>query len=370
MGQHSKGWLAAPVELKAAERPGDLPSGGYKIAFRLGVEQAGKLRACDDFKHGLTNQACRARTPIELVSWGRLSQLRRTFAKDGRDRALFTADHEAASKQLPLGPADQLYAIVALRCPTSGIWYGFRSRALVCGSAAAVVHYNVFPRLITAISNRTFGVPLISFFEDFAALPPRLLARKGMAAFTGFCELFGRLKSAKSEIGPEVTFAGLLGTYSAKEADFVLRNCLQAEKEKARPAPVLSYLVQGWISSHRLEKLVGRLTFSQTSLFGKFARAHLRPLYRKLYRRVYNSALSAEERGLVPCGGTRRSSPFPHVYVGHYRRNSTGPFTRTRLPTRRAYALCSSTRERLKPVWAPTWRPSFVRGRSCLNRLV
>ena len=42
--------------------------------------------------------------------------------------------------------------------------------------------------------------------------------------FAGFCELLGvRLKSAKSEVGPEVTFLGLVGTYPAKKTDFVLQ---------------------------------------------------------------------------------------------------------------------------------------------------
>ena len=257
MDQRSKGWSAAPVELKAPGRPADLPAGGYNVAFRLGVEQAEKLRACDDLKHGLANQACRVHTPIKLVSWDHLSQLCRTFAKGGRDWALFKADHEAAYNTLPLGPADQLYSIVALRHPTSGIWYGFRSRTLFFGSVAAVIHYNVFPRLITAIFNKTFGIPLICFFDDFAALLPRLLARKGLAVFAGFCESSGiRLKSAKSELGPESTFLGLQGTYPAKMTDFVLQICLPAEKKKkARPALILSYLAQGRISYQELEKL-------------------------------------------------------------------------------------------------------------------
>ena len=254
MCQHSKGWLAAPVELKASGRPADLPTGGYNIAFRFGVEQAEKLRACDDLKHGLTNQACRVHTPIRLVSWDHLSQLCRTFARDGRDWALFKADHEAAYKQLPMDPADQLFAIIALRHPTSGIWHGFRSRTLVFGSIAAVIHYNVFSRLITAIFNKTFGIPLICFFDDFAALLPRLLARKGMAVFTGFCNILGiKLKSDKSELGPEVTFLGLQGTYPAKETGSILRICLPAEKKKAWSALTLSYLPQGRLSYQELK---------------------------------------------------------------------------------------------------------------------
>ena len=368
MDQHAKGWLAAPVELKASGRPADLPTGGYNIAFRFGVEQAEKLRACDDLKHGLANQACRVHTPIKLVSWDHLSQLCRSFAKDGRDWALFKADHEAAYKQLPLDPADQLYAIVALRHPTSGVWYGFRSRTLVFGSVAAVIHYNVFSRLITVIFNKTFGIPPICFFDDFAALLPRLLARKGLAAFTAICELLGiKLKSAKSELGPEVTFLGLQGTYPAEKTDFVLQICLPAEKKKAWSALILSYLSQGRISYQELEKLIGRLSFSQTLLFGKFARTQLRPLYQKLYRRVYNATLSAEERDVFS-RWYETIIAFSHGYAGRFPRISTGCFTQTRPLIRLVSAPCSLILEGLLPAWTPNGRPSSGPGHSCSNR--
>ena len=135
-----------PRPLTASGRPEDQPEGDYNIVFRFGVEQADKLRACDDLKHGLTNKACQITTPIKLVSWGHVSQLRRSYASDGRDWALFKADHEAAYKQLPLGPKGQATAIIALRRPTSGKWFGFRSRTLMFGSVAAVLHYNIFTR--------------------------------------------------------------------------------------------------------------------------------------------------------------------------------------------------------------------------------
>ena len=97
------GWKSPPP-LDASGRPADLPAGGQNIAFRFGVEQADKLRACDDLNHILTNAACRVRPPIKLVSWGHASQLCRTFACDGGEWDLFKADHEAAYKQLPLDP--------------------------------------------------------------------------------------------------------------------------------------------------------------------------------------------------------------------------------------------------------------------------
>ena len=64
--------------------------------------------------------------------------------------------------------------------------------------------------------------------------------------FAGFCELLGvRLKSAKSEVGPEVTFLGLVGTYPAKKTDFVLQTLLPGGGKKARSALIPPYLTRG-----------------------------------------------------------------------------------------------------------------------------
>ena len=60
-GQKSKGWMPDPIPLTASGRPIDQPTGGYNIVFRFGVEQAEKLRACDDLKHGLTNKPVKSR---------------------------------------------------------------------------------------------------------------------------------------------------------------------------------------------------------------------------------------------------------------------------------------------------------------------
>ena len=145
---------ASPFLLGESGRPKDIHSDGFNIAFRFGAEQADKLRACDDLRRSLTNSACRVHTTVKLVSWGHVSQLRRSYARDGRDWALFKADHESDYNQLPLGPADQSYDIISLRNPATGKWHGFRARTLMFGSVAAVLHYNVFSRLITAIFNR------------------------------------------------------------------------------------------------------------------------------------------------------------------------------------------------------------------------
>ena len=62
---------------------------------------------------------------------------------------------------------------------------------------------------------------------------------------------------------------------------------------------IASYLKEGRIPHRCLDKLIGRLSFSQTALFGEFARAQLRPMYRKIHRRVYTAALSAYEKSIL-----------------------------------------------------------------------
>ena len=231
--QVKKGWLNPPVELKEDGRPAGIRPGQYNIAFRFGVEQAAKLRACDDLRHSMTNSACSVMTPIQLVSWDHLAQLCRRSCGKSRDWALIKADHEAAYKQLPLRPEDQFRAVIALRCPVTGKWFGFVSRTLMFGATAAVLHYNVFSRLITALVNRVLGIPLICFFDDFAALVPRLLSNKAMAVFSRFCEIMGiTLKPGKSEVGAKITFIGLLGWFPSAENGCALHISLSPGREK------------------------------------------------------------------------------------------------------------------------------------------
>ena len=184
--QVKKGWLNSPVELEEGGRPKGFRTGKYNIAFRFGAEQAAKLRACDDLRRSLANSACSVLTPIQLASWGHLAQLCRRSCGESRDWALLNADHEAAYKQLPTRPSEQAREIIASKRPVTGKWLGFASIALVFGATAALLRYNVFSRLIAALVNRLLGIPLICFFDDFAALAPRLLANKAMSGFPAF----------------------------------------------------------------------------------------------------------------------------------------------------------------------------------------
>ena len=294
--QCEKGWLTRPFPLCSKGRPFVLENSKLNIAFRFGVAQGEKLRACDDLRHSHTNLSCVVETPIKLVSWDHLAELTNLVNDGSRDWAFFKADHEAAYKQLPLDYSHAKLAVVALRSPIDGRWYGFLSRTMMFGAISAVLHYNVFSRLLSEIVSKLLGIPLLCFFDDFGSIIPAELANRALATFTAFCSKLGiTLKTAKSEVGQEVTFLGLRGSFPCKANNFKLSVTLTPDKAKAWAEEIELFIRQRSIPSPVLEKLIGKLGFSQTNLFGKFARTQLRPLYKKFYSRNFSPKLSLSE---------------------------------------------------------------------------
>ena len=128
-------------------------------AFRLGVSRGIKLRARDDLKHPLTNLSCAVRTPIKLSSWGHLAEICRRVAPASQDWRFSKADHESAYKQLPLQGDHSCLAEATIRNPDDGLRYGFRSRTILFGAAAAVLRYNAFSRIVAEIFARLSAFP-------------------------------------------------------------------------------------------------------------------------------------------------------------------------------------------------------------------
>ena len=115
-----------------------------------------------------------------------------------------------------------------------------------------------------------------------------------------------------------MTFIGLLGSFPFHGNNFRLAISLTPEKREKWPILIRSYLKLGGSPIGFLGRLIGRLSFSKTEIFGKFPRAQQRPLYTKLYRRVYNSRLPKLERDTLRWWGDviaefdpRLSAPRP-----------------------------------------------------------
>ena len=96
-------------------------------AYRLGVQETGKLRAAADLKRSSTTEAAPVHTPINLPPRCHLAQLRDSHRFRRETRPFFRAkgDHADAHRQLPLAGEDQLAAAVTLRNPGDQPKYGF-----------------------------------------------------------------------------------------------------------------------------------------------------------------------------------------------------------------------------------------------------
>ena len=67
---------------------------------------------------------------------------------------------------------------------------------------------------------------------------------------------------------------------------------LSPEKASLWAPTIDKIITDGCIAHALLESLIGRLGFAQTAVFGRFARAMLKPLYAKLYAPRYSAALT------------------------------------------------------------------------------
>ena len=116
----------------------------------------------------------------------------------------------------------------------------------------------------------------------------RLFADSALVEFSEFCPLIGiKLKEEKSEACPDITFLGLRASFPSFASRFELSVRLGDNKRTAWLALADHFLKTKSISHQQLEKLICRLSFSKTILFGKFARAQLRPLYKNTHRMFY-----------------------------------------------------------------------------------
>ena len=130
-----KGWLLPPIPLTYEGDPFITKYHKLNIAFRFGLDQGGKLRACDDLRHARTTLACVVATPIKLVRWGHVVEHSNLANTGVRDWAFCKDDPEAAYKQLPLDWERAELSAIALRSSTrpSSVWIlrprlGFRRR--------------------------------------------------------------------------------------------------------------------------------------------------------------------------------------------------------------------------------------------------
>ena len=210
--------------------------------------------------------------------------------------SFFKCDRKSAYKSLPVDPCETRFAAITLKSPMGNKFYASISRNILFGSIASAPRYYIFARIVTEIFTLIFGASAVSFFDDFGAQTPPPLIKEALSSFQKLCALlWAKLKNGKTEIGQSVTFLGLFGSFPAECNGGRLSVRLTDEKARNWAKSIELILAGGWVSYPCLEGLIGKLSFSQTAMFGKFARPQMRALYRKLYRKSYAPSLESRE---------------------------------------------------------------------------
>ena len=114
-----------------------------------------------------------------------------------------------------------------------------------------------------------------------------------MDALTELLTLIGLgLKVGESEIGANNAFLGLNAYFPQPPSSMLL--AISPPRGKARKcASLIRRIVkEGSISHATLESTIGRLSFAQTAVFCRFARAMPKPLYSKLFSKRHIPNLS------------------------------------------------------------------------------
>ena len=182
--------------------------------------------------------------------------------------------------------------------------------ALLFGAMAAALRYNCFSWMLSVLFNLIFGIPLIGYFDDFGALIPYELSKDAIDTFVEFCTTLGiHLKTKMAEVGWEIIFLGLQGTSPSPANDMTLMIRLHPKKAETWII-MLERIIKAESATHKeLESIIGRLSPTLTSVFGRIGRATLAPLYKKLHMVKYPPALSLIRGDLVEVVGR---GPRPH----------------------------------------------------------
>ena len=225
--------LSDPIPIDNSGRVQGFSLEGANSAFRFGVEQDQKLRACGDLKQNMANLRTSVYTPIALPTWGHISEMAKRIRGSKRAWGFFKADHKGAYKQLLL---DQEYAnltLAALRRPTPEKWFAFAPKVMLFGEVSAAIRYNCCAVIFAVLANKIPGIPAFNYFGDFGSLVPDLVKLAGSRVFLGFTAVLGALtKDDKSQVGQSLAFLGLWGEFPNPDNDMLLRISLPEYKKE------------------------------------------------------------------------------------------------------------------------------------------
>jgi hypothetical protein len=301
------GWLSAPMNFEQLEQK---MGSNWVPVRRFGIQQSGKTRVIDDFSENGTNSAFAAQEKIDLKALDHLAWCGATLAKaafvsrtvdlklsdgsrlSGPVHSLWnpatekiltkTVDLKSAYKQLAIHPLERRRSVICIKDPKSGRVFGFVSRTLPFGAAAAaVLAFNRVARLVWRILIEA-GVLCTNYFDDYPVLDFSSTAGVTVHAIRSVMALLGFKCSVDKEMEFEER-TDMLGvcvdTSKVSDGSVLISN--KPSRVKNLSGNNEEVIRAGRIKSSDVARLFGRLQFAEHQLsgrIGKLALAELRHL--------------------------------------------------------------------------------------------
>ena len=278
LGEKAKGRVAGPfqcpVEWQAVMVGVDghpclqLPTQHARAAVCFAVEQADKVRRCEDFRRSWHNATISTRDTPHHHDVSTYVQLVQMYHQLGHSCVkLWGQDLDAAYRQLPLVPDCNTFTILHTGSgPT--LW---QHRAAPFGATASVWVFNRFADAMTVLSRRLLLSAVCHFVDDFTCIDD---PDGAASSFRGFKELFSILgldmkESKEQEPNPRQK---VLGVYMEVKPDhIVLEAC--PERQIRTLALLRKSLASNNMTAHEAQHCAGKLAFLASTFFGSVGKA-------------------------------------------------------------------------------------------------
>ena len=279
-----KGRMAGPFA-SAAEVEAWL-GGECAMSRRFGVQQADKLRECDDFtkRSAHVNAGARCLKKMRLASVDTVLSVALALGTEGGEMPsdgihLWKGDHASAYRQVPILEAHQRLAVVVFCHPETGHHVFFVHHALPFGAVASVVGYNRISRAIAFLARKMFALPVVSYFDDFIGVELGRGSGLGFAAFQELNRVLGFVLKWRKDWWPAPR-APVLGV-DVSVAALPFKVSVTSERCQRLTAMLQGFVAAGSVSPTEGGTAAGKLRFAQAGVFGAVGRAAIQPFFRR-----------------------------------------------------------------------------------------
>ena len=231
-------------------------------AVCFSVEQPDKVRrcvsACDVPHHHTVDEYCRV---MHLMH------------ASGQSPQLWAHDLSAAYRQFPVRYPNDTFTL--LFTPAGPTWW--RHKALVFGSTGSVWSFNRAADAMNWAAQQLLLVASLHYVDDFGGVDPQSCSDSGCDSFEQFFRILG-LRMKPSKVQRPASTQHILGvTFEITEQGIWVKP--HADRVIRIKNAIHQCLVDGRLLPGEASKLGGRMTFLNTTLFGKMGTAALRPVH-------------------------------------------------------------------------------------------